>query len=83
LPVQEQVLGVVTPEGSAIAFPAAATHRFLRSGSPLRVGDLEVVLDGGGLRVVTADGDELATHQAFWFAWSQFRPDTLVWHAPS
>jgi hypothetical protein len=35
--------------------------------------------DGGGLRAVGPSGDELASHQAFWFAWSQFTPETLVW----
>jgi hypothetical protein len=24
-------------------------------------------------------GDELPAHQAFWFAWSQFHPETVVW----
>ena len=23
--------------------------------------------------------DELPVHQAFWFAWSQFHPDTIAW----
>ena len=25
------------------------------------------------------DGSDAGGHQAFWFAWSQFRPDTLLW----
>ena len=25
------------------------------------------------------DGTAVAAHQAFWFAWSQFMPGTLVW----
>ncbi|MBA2632243.1 MAG: DUF3179 domain-containing protein, partial [Chloroflexi bacterium] len=24
-------------------------------------------------------GEELPAHEAFWFAWSQFHPETLVW----
>ena len=32
---------------------------------------------GDGLRAVDAvTGDEIAAHEAFWFAWSQFHPDT-------
>ena len=27
----------------------------------------------------TADGEPLAAHQAFWFAWSQFHPETDLW----
>jgi hypothetical protein len=41
-------------------------------------GELVAHLDGDGLRV-TAGGDELSAHQAFWFAWSQFHPDTELW----
>jgi hypothetical protein len=40
--------------------------------------NLEVSLDGDGLKVVGPDGPVTA-HQAFWFAWSQFHPSTLVW----
>jgi hypothetical protein len=29
--------------------------------------------------VTNADGEPLAAHQAFWFAWSQFHPDTELW----
>ena len=43
------------------------------------------LLVGGG-ETVTIDGqdhtvhlDRSAAHEAFWFAWSQFRPDTLLW----
>jgi hypothetical protein len=28
--------------------------------------------------VVGPEGD-VGSHQAFWFAWSQFHPTTLVW----
>jgi hypothetical protein len=80
LPVQEQVLGVVAPDGSAIAFPVMAARVALEAGNDIVVAGVELVLDGGGLRAVTADGSDVATHQAFWFAWSQFRPGTLVWN---
>ena len=26
-----------------------------------------------------ADGSDLGSHQAFWFAWSQFHPGTALW----
>jgi hypothetical protein len=38
-----------------------------------------VELDAGGIKAVDADGVDLGSHQAFWFAWSQFHPDTELW----
>ena len=80
LPAQEQVLGVVTPEGAPVAFPVSATLDTLTAGGAVAAHGVEVVLDGGGLRARGGDGD-LETHQAFWFAWSQFHPDTLLWES--
>jgi len=31
------------------------------------------------LRAQTSDGEEIPAHEAFWFAWSQFHPDTELW----
>ena len=42
-------------------------------------GMISLELDGGGVRAVDADGNDVGGHQAFWFAWSQFQPDTLIW----
>jgi hypothetical protein len=78
LGVQAAVIGVEAPDGTAIAFPAAAARAVLESGDRIAVQGVELTLDGGGIRAF-ADGGELAAHQAFWFAWSQFRPDTLLW----
>ena len=36
-------------------------------------------IDGGGVRAVDADNNDLGSHQAFWFAWSQFYPGTELW----
>jgi hypothetical protein len=78
LGVQEQVLGVVAPDGTAVAFPVSAAQAALQAGDEVALGGVELTLDGGGLRAAI-DGAELGSHQAFWFAWSQFRPETLVW----
>lgn len=79
LSVQEQVLGVIAPDGTPIAFPVAAAGTALAAGGAVSLGGVELQSDGDGLRAVTSAGEELPSHQAFWFAWSQFRPDTVVW----
>lgn len=43
---------------------------------------VEVFADGDGLRARVPGGAELAAHEAFWFAWSQFHPDTVLWPFP-
>lgn len=78
LPVQENVVGVIAPGGTPVAFPVAAATMVLDSGGELRFEDLTVRMTDG-IRVYDAAGNELVTHQAFWFAWSQFHPDTVVW----
>jgi hypothetical protein len=41
-----------------------------------------VVTDNaGGLAAATTDGEALAAHESFWFAWSQFHPETALWEA--
>ena len=79
LEVQEQVLGVVAPEGGPVAFSAAAARTALDAGERVVFGEIEIVRDGGGLRAIDAAGNEVSAHQSFWFAWSQFHPDTQVW----
>jgi hypothetical protein len=78
LPVQEPVVGVLTPDGAPVAFPVAQARQVLASGGDVAVGQVRARLDGDGLRV-SADGVDLPAHQAFWFAWSQFHPGTAVW----
>jgi hypothetical protein len=78
LPAQAEVLGVIGPEGVPIAFPADQARAELEAGGVVALGGVEVVLEGGlGVRV--EGGDELPAHEARWFAWSQFHPDTLLW----
>ena len=79
LPVQTNVVGVIAPDGTPVAFPADHARATLAEGREVAFGDIEVLSDGGGLRVRVRGGDELPAHQAFWFAWSQFYPDTVVW----
>ncbi|MGF1667169.1 MAG: DUF3179 domain-containing (seleno)protein [Acidimicrobiia bacterium] len=82
LGVHEQVLGVVLDDGSALAFPVAASLIELRSGGSVELSGVALVTDGGGLRAELTDGTPMVSHQAFWFAWSQFHSDTALWEAP-
>ncbi|MBI5718727.1 MAG: DUF3179 domain-containing protein [Burkholderiales bacterium] len=78
LPVHEVVLGVTAPDGRPLAFPRVAVQMALRAGEPVRMGGVEVRRDAGGLRAF-AGKTELPSHEAFWFAWSQFKPGTGLW----
>jgi len=79
LPVHEQVVGVVAPGGRPVAFPVEASLAALAGGDRVRLAGVEVRREGDGLRAEAGDGTEIAAHQAFWFAWSQFHPNTELW----
>lgn len=79
LPVQEQVVGVISPDGTPVAFPLNTTIAALADG-PIAYEGLTVRLEDS-IRVYDSSGDEVVSHEAFWFAWSQFHPATLVWDA--
>ena len=74
------VLGVETPRGASVAFPVEEATDALEAGEVVRDAGVQLELGDGGLVARTADGGpELPAHEAFWFAWSQFRPDTDLW----
>jgi Protein of unknown function (DUF3179) len=78
LPVHERVLGVTAPGGRPLAFPRVAAQLALDAGQAVRMDGVEIKRDAGGLRAF-AGKDELPSHEAFWFAWSQFKPGTALW----
>jgi hypothetical protein len=78
LPVQQKVIGVVPLTGPPVAFPVAADRDALEAGREIEFDEL-IVRYTDGFRVFGPDGVELPTHEAFWFAWSQFHPTTLLW----
>ena len=51
----------------------------LRDGQEVGFDTIRLVLDAGGIRAVDTTGRDLGSHEAFWFAWSQFYPDTELW----
>ena len=79
LPVQEKVLGVVLPGAKPVAFSVTQAKAAVAAGRVVKAGNVELVASGGGLRAQLADATEVASHEAFWFAWSQFHPDTILW----
>jgi hypothetical protein len=79
LGVQDEVVGVIAPDGRPVAFPVEEALSALEGGERVTIAGVEVRPDGDGLRVRATDGPELPAHQAFWFAWSQFHPRTELW----
>jgi len=79
LPVQHQVVGVIAPDGTPLAFPAEEARIALQAGKTVQLAGVRLELDGDGLRAVLDSKTDVASHQAFWFAWSQFHPSTAVW----
>ena len=78
LPVQDQVLGVRSGD-LTVAFPEVTARAALAQGRPVEHDGVTVRLVAGALAAFNRDGEPIATHQSFWFAWSQFFPETEVW----
>ena len=79
LPVHEDVIGVLTASGKPIAFQRSTALVALRRGDEIAFENVRLELDAGGIRAVNQDGSDIGSHQAFWFAWSQFHPETELW----
>jgi hypothetical protein len=83
LDVHELVVGVVLEDGSTVAFPSATASAVLSTGGTVELAGVELFAAGDGVVAVGADGTPRAAHESFWFAWSQFHPDTRLWEAPA
>jgi hypothetical protein len=81
LPIQAQVVGVIAADGTPLAFPVADLRRAMETTDSVEFGDVVVSAIGGGFLATDDAGVPVATHQAFWFAWAQFHPDTLLWRS--
>ncbi|MEO9865472.1 MAG: DUF3179 domain-containing (seleno)protein [Yoonia sp.] len=79
LGVHEDVIGAITANGMPVAFPRSLAVAALSAGQSVTFNDVKLELFAGGLRAVGPDGQDLGSHQAFWFAWSQFYPNTALW----
>lgn len=79
LDVQEDIIGVITASGTPVAFQRSKVIAALESGASVSFENVNLTLDAGGVKAVDAQGADLGSHQAFWFAWSQFHPTTALW----
>ena len=79
LPVHEDVIGAITASGKPVAFQRSQALVALTNGEEIVFENVRLELDAGGIRAVDADGSDIGSHQAFWFAWSQFHPQTALW----
>ncbi len=79
LPVHEDIIGAITASGKPVAFQRSKAFVALQNGEEIAFENVRLELDGGGIRAVDANGSDLGSHQAFWFAWSQFHPGTALW----
>ena len=79
LPVHEDIIGIITASGAPVAFQRSKAYIALLKGEAIAYENIRLELDAGGIRAVDADGSSLGSHQAFWFAWSQFHPQTDLW----
>jgi len=79
LSVHEDIIGVVTASGKPVAFQRSKAFVALTQGEEIAYENVRLKLDAGGIKAVDADGSDLGSHQAFWFAWSQFHPQTELW----
>lgn len=79
LPIHEDIIGVTTASGKPVAFQRATAFLALQAGEEIGFENVRLKLEAGGIKAVDADGSDLGSHQAFWFAWSQFHPNTELW----
>ena len=79
LPVHEDVIGAITAAGKPVAFPRAAAYLALSKGNEVRFENVQLKLTAGGITAEDENGADTTSHQAFWFAWSQFYTNTGLW----
>ena len=79
LSVHEDIIGVVSGSGRPVAFQRSAAMVALSNGNPVEFENVRLELEAGGIKAVGRNGEDLGSHQAFWFAWSQFYPSTALW----
>ena len=67
LPVHEDIVGVISPGGQAVAFQRSRAFLTLSKGESIEYLDFSLVLDGGGIKALDSNGKDHGSHEAFWF----------------
>jgi hypothetical protein len=62
-----------------VVFNVAAAQAALGLGQIVEKSGVTLRASSGGFIAIDAEDTERAAHQAFWFAWSQFYPETDLW----
>ena len=76
---REIASAVVTASGKPVAFQRSQAVAALQRGQEITYHDVRLVRAAGGVKAVGADGADIGSDQAFWFAWSQFHQQTALW----
>jgi hypothetical protein len=79
LPVHEDIIGVITASGTPVAFQRSKAIVALTRGDEIAYENVRLQLEACGVKAIGNDGTDLGSHEAFWFAWSQFHPRTVLW----
>ncbi len=79
LPVHNDILGIITASGKPGAFQRSKAYVALKCFDDIKFENVRLPVDGSGIKAVDENGNNLGSHQAFWFASSQFHPDTALW----
>ncbi len=79
----QRVVGVIEGgtdgAGPAVAFAVDDLAAAIEAGETVTHRGITVVPDGSGYRLVDADGEELVSSEASWFAWIQRFGETDLW----
>jgi hypothetical protein len=79
LPVHEDIVGIITASGKPVAFQRSIAVATLQRDQEITFENIHLELEAGGIKAVGNDDVDLGSHQAFWFAWSQFHPQSALW----
>jgi hypothetical protein len=73
--VHEDIVGVVTASGGV---PAQQDLCSAQKKIQYRIREYSPKLDADGIKAVNSAESHLGRHQAIWFAWLQFPPETAL-----
>ena len=72
---------MIQEDGTPLAIHVNSASAALQRGEVVEIDGIRIIQVGDGVQAIDAEGNEIAAHQAFWFAWSQFYPTTELWPA--